>query len=670
MAVIIHPATGLPVGDPELSPFESASLPSPADIRRALEPLILSASGWRKVFAAPDSPGAEPSPRAPWAQGPSPAEGPDEDSLSPRVSSADLFLAGAMAATWYDYLAKKSGKADPAILLGIDSRPTGPALADAMIRVLLGLGAKPRYLFIVPAPEIMAYARRATALPPGHEERAEGFLYISASHNPPGHNGVKFGTGGGVLGGAPARELIEAFRAKTADPDFAKRLRYVQEDLAPRDIALVYSGVSAWKRRSVSAYTLFARQIVTGREEPAVQEAFFDELAAGAAQAGGVGIVAEINGSARSLTIDEDFLEGFGVKTRRLNSGPRDFRHRIVPEGDSLSDCSRALEAARAEDPSFVAGYVPDCDGDRGNLVIWDEAQSRARVLGAQEVFALACVAESAQLLREGRGGKAAIAVNDATSLRIEALGRSLGVEVRRAETGEANVVGLAEGLRAEGFRVRILGEGSNGGNITEPAEVRDPLATICALLKLLLLRGRPGQPGQKRDLADMGLFELWLERTGRAGTYRPDFGLQDILASLPVHTTTNAFEPEAMLKIQTLDHAALKARYSRLFLDAWTRDAPEFARRLGVVSWEARASQGQGERLVGEDFASSGKGGLRILFKDAEGRARAFVWMRGSGTEPVFRVMADVEGSRVEDEAWLLGWHRGLVLAADRLGA
>jgi phosphoglucomutase len=56
----------------------------------------------------------------------------------------------------------------------------------------------------------------------------------------------------------------------------------------------------------------------------------------------------------------------------------------------------------------------------------------------------------------------------------------------------------------------------------------------------------------------------------------------------------------------------------------------------------------------------------LRIVFSDKDGRERAFLWMRGSGTEPVFRVMADVEGGSEADEAWLLAFHTELVRAAD----
>ena len=670
MALILHPATGFPVGDPDRCPLEEDSLPSAADIRKALSPLILSASGWRKVFASPE-PG---DPRAPWAAptagaagaGPGPL---DEDSLSARVSPADLVLAGAAAMAFYDRLRERSGRADPAVILGIDTRPTGPALADAMARVLLGLGARPRYLFIVAAPEIMAYAKACASKAADDEERAEGFAYVSASHNPPAHNGLKFGFGGGVLPGAEAARLIASFKALVADPALPARVLSLMEAADARALARTYSSVSAAKRRSVSAYTLFAREVVTGRAEPGAQEELLEEMARTAA-ALPVGVVAELNGSARSLSIDADFLGGLGVALESHNASPRAFAHRIVPEGESLEPCRAALEAAGARNPAFAAGYVPDCDGDRGNLAWYDARAGKARVLEAQEVFALACVAETAGLVRDGKlrldagGGpldKAAIAANDGTSLRIEALAKAFGVEVFRAETGEANVVGLAAELRSRGYAVRILGEGSNGGNITEPSEVRDPLATLGALLKLLLLRD--SEKGE-------GLFRIWMRLSGRLADYRPDFGLADVVASLPSFATTSAFEPRAALRIRSSDQAALKARYRDLFLAEWPARRPELERRLGVVSWKALASSGPAEREIGDDFAASGKGGLKILLLDASGSPKAFLWMRGSGTEPVFRVMADVEGGRgrdpAEDEAYLLDWHTSMVRRAD----
>jgi phosphoglucomutase len=241
--------------------------------------------------------------------------------------------------------------------------------------------------------------------------------------------------------------------------------------------------------------------------------------------------------------------------------------------------------------------------------------------------------------------------------MRINAIARAFDADVFRAETGEANVVGLAQALREKGYIVRILGEGSNGGNITHPSRVRDPLATLGALVKLLLVRET--ESGE-------GLYRAWMRLSGRLTDYRPDFGIGDVIDSLPRFATTSVFEPRAALKVRSSDQAALKARYAAIFAREWEARKDELGKRYGIASWEAYATNGQVESRVGADFAASGRGGLRIALSDAEGRPRAFLWMRGSGTESVFRVMADVEDGLPEDEERLLAWHASMVREAD----
>jgi phosphomannomutase len=59
-------------------------------------------------------------------------------------------------------------------------------------------------------------------------------------------------------------------------------------------------------------------------------------------------------------------------------------------------------------------------------------------------------------------------------------------------------------------------------------------------------------------------------------------------------------------------------------------------------------------------------RGGLKIVFSDKIGQDTDFIWMRGSGTEPVFRIMADAEGNDQERHDYLLAWQRDLVSRAD----
>jgi phosphoglucomutase len=608
--MILHPATGFPVGDPAFLPFDA--LPSRESIERAFQGLILSASGWRKVFARSG----------------------DEEDPSPELSIADIFLSAGMAASFAEFLAPRAAMDPPRVLVGIDSRPTGPAIADAMLRAFLGAGFEVDYLFIVCAPELMAHCARAGRGDSGAlvgRSGYDGFAYVSASHNPVGHNGVKFGLAdGAVLAPSLAKGLIEAYKASVASEGFAERMAALMRKADPKALARAYSSCSMAKRRSASDYLLFTQEVVAGSEDDA------DARFAGFAQAiaaAPLGAVIDFNGSARAASVDVDMLSGLGVKVRALNADLRGFAHRIVPEGESLEPARAALQAAHAEDPSFLLGYCPDCDGDRGNLVYWDEDQGEARILGAQEVFALACLAELSEPPRSGGGLGRAVVVNDPTSLRVDELAEGLGAAVFRAEVGEANVVGLAAALREKGYEVRVLGEGSNGGFILHPAKVRDPLNTVFAMIKLL----RPAEG-------------------------RPSRGLGSTLRALPRYSTTSVFEAEAALKVSSSDLVALKSRYEAVFRREWPRKAAE----LGFASWEAIAYNGEKEEPLRGSFAESGRGGLKLLLRDGQGRPSGFLWMRASGTEPVFRIMADARGGPERERA-LFAWHRGMLLEADR---
>ncbi|MDR1575474.1 MAG: phosphatidylglycerol lysyltransferase [Treponema sp.] len=613
---------------------------SKENVHAALEGMILSASGWRGVFAA---------------------SGAEEDRTD-LISAASRIIAAAAALVFSEYIAgvrsegAAGGSRKPLALVGADTRPTGRAIAEALIPVLLGSGCAVRYAGVTAAPEIMAWARSLGAA----TTDSVGFIFISASHNPIGHNGLKFGPAdGGVLGPEETLKLIGAFRSVLAEDNCVARLEQLLASADPAALQKVISAEEGAKREARQAYFDFISEVALG-ENPALASA----LKAGLAERP-LGIACDFNGSARTLSIDRDFFSGLGLRFDSINGRPGEIAHRIVPEGEALEPCRLFLEELYRRDPAFMLGYVPDCDGDRGNLVVWDESLAKARILEAQEVFALACVAELAHLVWTGalaydnKGNaltKVAVAVNDPTSMRVDRIARAFDVSVFRSEVGEANVVGLARRLRGKGYTVRILGEGSAGGNITHPSAVRDPINTVLALVKLLSLRGgeRPG------------LFELWCDLSDQAELYHSDYGLADIIASLPPFVTTSAYEKEALLRINTKDHALLKDRYQELFLREWENRKDTLKARYGIHNWEAIAYNGMEEKRGISRFGEAGRGGLTIRFLNAEGRAIASIWMRGSATEPVFRIMADAEGSDRRLERDLIEWQRRMTLEAD----
>jgi len=635
---------------------------SKEDIQPVLDKMIISASGWRGVFAA---------------------DGADEG-ITGKISSVHSIIIGAAALIFAEYLQKS--KKNTTILVGFDTRPTGPAIAASIIPVLLSSGCNVRYAGIIAAPEIMAWARSKN-----EPEVGCGFIYVSASHNPIGHNGLKFGlTDGGVLSAEEAAVLIDNFRLFLGGHGSIAKIETLLSAADPAVLEKVYSGEREAKEEALKAYYDFCSYVAwNAKNDVSIASKVKSSL-----EKQPLGIVCDFNGSARTVSIDNPFFASLGLKFNSINDTPGEIAHRIVPEGESLEPCRLLLEKAHNQpdvtagnpdnnhqsgdsplDASFLLGYVPDCDGDRGNLVIWDDKQEKARALEAQEVFALACIAEFSHLvwtgdLKCGNGTgvpKTAVAVNDPTSLRIDRIAEAFGISVFRAEVGEANVVGLARRLRQQGYIVRILGEGSAGGNITHPSAVRDPINTILAIVKLLSVRSGSSMGG---------LFEIWCKLSGQMQKSRETqprqnpalggFTLADILASLPPFTTTGAYCEDAILRINTKDHGLLKNRYQKIFTREWEERKDDLKTRYGICNWEAIAYNGMEERRRLSNFGDSGKGGLKILFYNAEGRAFAAIWMRGSATEPVFRIMADAEGTESQLERDLLNWQRQMIMEAD----
>ena len=583
--------------------------------------MILSASGWRKIFAASGN----------------------EQDKSPEITENDIKLSVIAADVFFDYISKLSGQTSPVIALGIDARPTGPAIADAMIRALIKKGAIIQYSAVTSAPEIMAYAKKL-----------DGFIYISASHNPVGHNGIKFGTNdGGVLCGAENAKLVEDFTNRLKDDNGVFEAVKIAYSCTTSELKSVYEIKESSKHNALYAYKNFINETITGTENKEYQTDFFGMLDTYIAEHP-IGVVCDFNGSSRYQSIDRDFFKERKINFYSINDF--EIAHEIIPEAENLVYVAAEMEKLHKEGHNeVVLGYMPDCDGDCGNIVYWDEKQNKACILKAQEVFSLSVLAELTYSIwqhSDEKDFKPAVAVNCPTSMRIEEIAEALGAKVFRAEVGEANVVNLAREKRAEGYTVRILGEGSNGGTITYPAAVRDPLNTIFALLKLLMMR-------------ESGLYEMWCNKSGNK--YKADFTLTDIIESLPKYTTTGVSEPRAVLKVKTTDHSKLKGAFQKAFESEWKKKSSSLKKKYGITSWEAVITKGTKETRAVKDFSLSEKGGLKIIFKNKEEKPIAFIWMRGSGTEPVFRIMCDVKGDNPEMEKALLEWETSLITKADK---
>ena len=592
--------------------------------------MILSASGWRKVFAVSG----------------------EETDTTTEIGIENTCISVLSALVFSDYVKKRTGKRTPTIVLGIDTRPTGPEIANVMIRLLLKEKVVVRYVGVTAAPEIMAYSKLF-----------DGFIYISASHNPIGHNGIKFGLNdGGVLNGKENALLVEEFKAKCSDEFALQNVSRLISVRSQSDLEWVYSESISTKKEALEIYKTFSKNVISSLTNVSLQDKFFDNLKA-QIKANPIGIVCDFNGSARTMSIDKEFFAENNLNFYPFNDIPGKIVHEIIPEPENLVYCAKKMEELqKAGTKDAILGYMPDCDGDRGNIVYWDSKTDSAQILKAQEVFSLSVLAELAfsyWLNKTDSSYKPAVAVNCPTSMRIDEIAKAFNAKVFRGEVGEANVVNTARLARKEGYTVRILGEGSNGGTITFPSSVRDPINTIFAFIKLLTIKDTP---------EGKGLFHIWCQLSGQEDKYKDDFTLSDVLETLPVYTTTGVSESRAILKISTMDHAKLKGNFQKVFENSFKNGADGLLKKYGISSYKCILTNATTEKVDAKDFSESGKGGLKIQLFENSDKPSAFIWMRGSGTEPVFRIMCDVKGNNPDKEKDLLAWETKMLLEADKM--
>ena len=558
-------------------------------VKERLDHYILSASGLRAVFAS---------------------SGNEEDSIR-TICDEDKVIVVTIARAFNEFIKEKNKR----VIVGQDARPTGYALSLLTIKALISLGQDVRYLYITAAPEIMAQSHNY-----------DYFYYISASHNPIGHNGFKFGRNGGVFSKVEAEEIIAILKRMINSPDVIDEAKKLINDCPQerRNECLVNL-----EKEKYSALEYYRSFVLKTAELPNDFKA-------------DIGIVADFNGSARAASIDRTLFNEMGIKFDAINATVGDVKHAIVPEGENLIPVMKFLEEKHKEDPSFILGYTPDNDGDRGNFV-YITKEGNGRILEAQEVFALVVTIEVASLAKKGVDN-IAIAVNGPTSERIDQIAKAFNAKVFRAEVGEANVVNLGQELADKGYTVKVLGEGSNGGNITKPACVRDPLNTAFTFLKLF---------------SDKSLFDYILEKLGKPIT---ELSMDALIDALPVYTTTGAFSKLAKMEVKSKDWQGIKTKYEELLKQTFDN---EIKGKIPACSfYRVLQTEGTIEREgIGPKFRSAtAKGGLKVQFVDFKGSSLGYMWMRPSGTEPVLRVLVDIKGKNEKLHDEILSYQRSLI--------
>ncbi|EED28872.1 phosphoglucomutase [Borreliella garinii] len=585
------------------------------NFKKAFDEMIFSASGFRKIFA----------------------KSKNEDSTENEIDNEDKVLIALIIFTISNYFKNESR---PYIGLGLDSRPTGNIIAEITMKILITSKEKIKFFGILPITEILACTKKS--------KDSKGFIYISASHNPVGYNGIKIGLNdGGVLNSAKTQEIIKQIKNNSQNEKLIKHLINTLNKFDEDKAHLEYykKTIKLEKENKNQSYEAYKSLIHEIAYENDINNKNIEILKKRILK-NPIGIIAEMNGSSRINSIDKELIESLGLKIELHNDKIGIFKHNIIPEGKSLNKCKKLLQKKYIKDNSFELGYVPDCDGDRGNLVFIDKVTNTTSIIEAQKIFALVVISELSYLYYTGIKNNIAIVTNDATSLNIEKIANFFNAKVYRVEVGEANLTEMADDLRAQGFIVKISGEGSNGGCIIYPSRVRDPITTLLSIVKLLKMKE---------------LYQIWCKLS--KNYYKEKYSLKDILNTTNFYSNVIVSSKKANLtNLKIENQEILKSNYENLLIKEIKRN--KLFQELSIVDYEIINYEGKIQSKIRTGDAS---GGLKVLLKTNK-EIVATLWMRISKTEPVTRVLSEVIYTKRNILLKLLEFNKRLIKKANLL--
>ncbi len=304
-------------------------------------------------------------------------------------------------------------------LLARDSRKTGQAMSRAVAAGMISLGATVSDYGIVSTPAIF------------RESRTRGLpaVMITASHNEPEYNGLKFILQGAGIGKETFGSVVEGPKAK-------------------------------------------AGSFQPGRLKPAPKASYVGDLVTrfGEGSCEGVKVAVDLGGGA-AISHAVPLLTKLGCEVTSMNDSYGVFNRRVDPVADDLQLLRRMVKQKGCD-----VGLGFDCDGDR--LVIVDSA-GRKRSGDFMLTLALSEMLPAT--------GEKKVVVSLDTTQAVDDIAEKLKAQVFRSRVGEANVVGMMKERGA-----RLGGEGSSGGLIDGAFNYcRDSMLAALSIITALKAKGR-----------------------------------------------------------------------------------------------------------------------------------------------------------------------------------
>lgn len=317
------------------------------------------------------------------------------------------------------------------VMVGRDTRSTGPMLQHAVQCGLLSTGCEVVDLGILPTPTIQMYVGAT---------HARGGIALTASHNPPEYNALKlFNNQGQFFNNYERGELIDLYHQSSFVEASNREMRTIRGDTeAAKQLHI------ARVLRHVNVERIKARRFRVALDG--------------------------VNGAGSVMT--PGFLtDWLGCDLTAIAIDPtKPFPREAEPRPENLGEI-----AALVKQKGCDIGFALDPDGDR--LAVIDE---NGVVLDPDDVLALAVEAALERLPGD-------VVVNLTTSSIIDDIAREHGRKVYRTPVGEANVVEMIQAVKAA-----IGGEGSSGGIIFPAVHLcRDSYSGIAMFLDRMASTGK-----------------------------------------------------------------------------------------------------------------------------------------------------------------------------------
>jgi len=315
------------------------------------------------------------------------------------------------------------------IIVGRDSRTTGSIMLHAIISGLTGVGCDVTDLGVVSTPTVLLAVESSDA---------HGGISITASHNPPQWNAMKFVDADGM---------------------------FLAPDKAAAFLASVNSDIS-WVTWDQIGHSDHDDQAASQHIDKVLAIPYLNLEQIQARQLKVV--IDSVNGAGG--LISPLLLKKLGCTVYEINSAPTGiFSHPAEPLNENLTQLEEAVRFYGAD-----IGFATDPDVDRLSIV-----SDQGKCIGEELSVALA----ELFVLTKHPGD---VVVNLSSSMLSEDIAARFGVKVHRAKVGEINV-----GKKMQAIKSPIGGEGNGGIICPDVHYTRDALAGMALILSLVAESGK-----------------------------------------------------------------------------------------------------------------------------------------------------------------------------------